>query len=233
MKKRLNRMLSTLLICSMVMTLMPTTVFATNRKDAVMEEYAGGLCEHHPEHDDECGYSPATRGTPCEFDCEICGVDDDMKTATPSNAKAVTVAGVQAMIDALPDVEDVRKGNAEKVKAQLDAIDDAKAELSDEEIDELDLFRYMEVAAALEQLLYGVATQSNAVMLADYDGPAIQLGTGGISGPTEEEEEGKVSVRSRYLGDEGMKDLGDFLAAIKEEIKNKTIRKIEVQEENK
>lgn len=44
MKKRLNRMLSTLLICSMVMTLMPTTVFATNRKDAVMEEYAGGLC---------------------------------------------------------------------------------------------------------------------------------------------------------------------------------------------
>ena len=276
MKKRLNRMLSTLLICSMVMTLMPTTVFATNRKDAVMEEYAGGLCEHHPEHDDECGYSegiagtacshehtddcykevincthrhdedcypdeiiwddeatpsnadrwepeecphmceeesecisqklncrhkhddecgysPATRGTPCEFDCEICGVDDDMKTATPSNAKAVTVAGVQAMIDALPDVEDVRKGNAEKVKVQLDAIDDAKAELSDEEIDELDLFRYMEVAAALEQLLYGVATQSNAVMLADYDGPAIQLGTGGISGPTEEEEEGKGS----------------------------------------
>ena len=276
MKKRLNRMLSTLLICSMVMTLMPTTVFATNRKDAVMEEYAGGLCEHHPEHDDECGYSegiagtacshehtddcykevincthrhdedcypdeiiwddeatpsdadrwepeecphmceeesecisqklncrhkhddecgysPATRGTPCEFDCEICGVDDDMKTATPSNAKAVTVAGVQAMIDALPDVEEVRKGNAEKVKAQLDAIDDAKAELSDEEIDELDLSHYMEVAAALEQLLYGVATQSNAVMLADYDGPAIQLGTGGISGPTEEEEEGKGS----------------------------------------
>lgn len=276
MKKRLNRMLSTLLICSMVMTMMPTTVFATNRKDAVMEEYAGGLCEHHPEHDDECGYSegiagtacshehtddcyrevikcthrhdedcypdeiiwddeatpsdadrwepedcphmceedsecitkklncrhehddecgysPATRGTPCEFECEICGVDDDMKTATPSNAKAVTVAGVQAMIDALPDVEEVRKGNAEKVKAQLDAIDDAKAELSDEEIDELDLSHYMEVAAALEQLLYGVATQSNAVMLADYDGPAIQLGTGGISGPTEEEEDGKGS----------------------------------------
>ncbi len=48
-----------------------------------------------------------------------------------------------------------------------------------------------------------------------------------------EEEEGKVSVRSRYLGDEGMKELGEFIAAIKEEIKNKTIRKIEVQEEKK
>ena len=54
-----------------------------------------------------------------------------------------------------------------------------------------------------------------------------------LTGGAKEEEEGKVSVRSRYLGDEGMKDLGDFLAAIKEEIKNKTIRKIEVQEENK
>ena len=277
-------MLSTLLICSMVMTLMPTTVFATNRKDAVMEEYAGGLCEHHPEHDDECGYSegiagtdcshehtddcytevvkcthrhdedcypdeiiwddeatpsdadrwepedcphicdeesgcitkklncqhehdeecgysPATRGTPCEFVCEICDVEDDMEMATPSNAKAVTVASVQDMIDALPDVEEVRKGNAEKVKAQMEAIDDAKAELSDEEIDELDLSRYLEVAAALEQLLYGVATQSNAVMLADYDGPAIQLGTGGISEPTEEEEDGKGSyyVPNSYI----------------------------------
>ena len=48
-----------------------------------------------------------------------------------------------------------------------------------------------------------------------------------------EEEEGKVSVRSRYLGDEGMKDLGEFISFIKEEIKNKTIRKIEVQEEKK
>ena len=114
-------------------------------------------CRH--KHDDECGYSPATRGTPCEFDCEICDVEDDMKMATPSNAKAVTVASVQAMIDALPDVEEVRKDNAEEVKAQLEAIDDAKAELSDEEIDKLDFSRYMEVAAVLEQLLYGVATR--------------------------------------------------------------------------
>ena len=31
-----------------------------------------------------------------------------------------------------------------------------------------------------------------------------------------EEEEGKVSVRSRYLGDEGMKELGEFIDFIKE-----------------
>lgn len=84
-------------------------------------------CQH--EHDDECGYSSTTRGTSCEFVCEICGVEDNMEMATPSNAKAVTVASVQAMIDALPDAEKVRKDNAEEVKAQLEAIDDAKAEL--------------------------------------------------------------------------------------------------------
>ncbi|MBQ8812947.1 MAG: threonine--tRNA ligase [Lachnospiraceae bacterium] len=45
-----------------------------------------------------------------------------------------------------------------------------------------------------------------------------------------EEAEGKVSVRSRYLGDEGMKDLDQFIGEICKEIRTKEIRKIEVQE---
>ena len=48
-----------------------------------------------------------------------------------------------------------------------------------------------------------------------------------------EEEEGKVSVRSRFLGDEGAKDLGEFIASIKAEIKSRENRKGEVQEEKK
>ena len=48
-----------------------------------------------------------------------------------------------------------------------------------------------------------------------------------------EEEEGKVSVRSRFLGDEGAKDLGEFIASIKAEIKSRENRKVEVQEEQK
>lgn len=48
-----------------------------------------------------------------------------------------------------------------------------------------------------------------------------------------EEEEGKVSVRSRYLGDEGQKPLQEFIDAICEEIRTKEIRKIEVTEEGK
>ena len=45
-----------------------------------------------------------------------------------------------------------------------------------------------------------------------------------------EEAEGKVSVRSRFLGDEGQKDLGEFIAAIQEEIQNKVNRKVETEE---
>ena len=103
-------------------------------------------CQH--EHDDECGYSPAAEGTPCGYVCELCGAGNN----TPSNAEAVTVASVQAMINALPSAEAITEENAEEVKAQLEAIDEAKEKLSDEEIDELDMTRYAEAAAALGAL---------------------------------------------------------------------------------
>lgn len=47
-----------------------------------------------------------------------------------------------------------------------------------------------------------------------------------------EEEEGVVSVRSRFLGDEGQKPLADFVRDICEEIRTREIRKIEVTENN-
>lgn len=46
-----------------------------------------------------------------------------------------------------------------------------------------------------------------------------------------EEEEGLVSVRSRYLGDEGQKPLDTFINDICKEIRTKVIRKIEVEEQ--
>lgn len=45
-----------------------------------------------------------------------------------------------------------------------------------------------------------------------------------------EEEEQKISVRSRFLGDEGQKDLGEFIDALCKEIRTKEIRRIEVEE---
>ena len=47
-----------------------------------------------------------------------------------------------------------------------------------------------------------------------------------------EEEEGVVSVRSRFLGDEGQKPLQTFIDDICKEIRTREIRKIEVTEEN-
>lgn len=45
-----------------------------------------------------------------------------------------------------------------------------------------------------------------------------------------EEELGVVSLRSRYKGDEGQKDLNEFIDEICKEIRTKEIRKIEVEE---
>ncbi|SEW35036.1 threonine--tRNA ligase [[Clostridium] fimetarium] len=47
-----------------------------------------------------------------------------------------------------------------------------------------------------------------------------------------EESEGKVSVRSRFVGDEGQKDLSTFIGEICKEIITKEIRVIEAQEQN-
>ena len=122
-------------------------------------------CQH--EHNSECGYSPTAEGTPCGYVCELCGGEDSEKPAGPSNAEAVTVASVQAMIDALPDAEEISADNAEEVEALLEAIDEAKAQLSDEETDELDMTRYAEAAAALGGL--------SAPMLLANDSPDEQF----------------------------------------------------------
>ena len=79
----------------------------------------------------------------------------------------------------------INEDNAEDIEAQLEAIDNAKAELSDEELDNVDFTRYVEVATVLEQLLYGVQESSNQIMQASYSGRSIRLGTSGIKDPTE------------------------------------------------
>lgn len=79
----------------------------------------GASCQH--KHDSECGYVEAVEGRPCGYVCPICTV--------------------QAMIDALPAPEDITPGNRVEVEAQLAAIGEAWAELSDEEALQLDTAR--------------------------------------------------------------------------------------------
>ena len=90
----------------------------------------GVPCQH--EHDGECGYVEAIEGQPCGYVCPVCPV--------------------QAMIDALPDAEDITADNRAEVEAQLEAIDTARAELTDDEAGQLDPARYQVVVSALAAL---------------------------------------------------------------------------------
>ena len=155
MKKRI---FSTLLALCMLLCLMPTAAFAEDSA----EEPPVCSCE-----------------TPCTADnmnteCPVCGAENAIpqncgqyipvedrtgengsteRADDPNGPTELSAADqVQAMIDGLPNAEEITEDNAEEVKAQLEAIDEAKAQLSDEEIDELDMTRYAEAAAALGAL---------------------------------------------------------------------------------
>ena len=155
MKKRL---LSILLMCCMVLTLLPTTAFA----------------EESTETPPVCSCETACTVDNMNKECPVCGAENAIpqncgqyipvedrtgengsteRADDPNGPTELSAADqVQAMIDGLPNAEEVTEDNAEEVKAQLEAIDEAKEKLSDEEIDELDMTRYAEAAAALGAL---------------------------------------------------------------------------------
>ena len=155
MKKRL---LSILLMCCMVLTLLPTTAFA----------------EESTETPPVCSCETACTTDNMNKECPVCGAENAIpqncgqyipvedrtgengsteRADDPNGPTELSAADqVQAMIDGLPNAEEITEDNAEEVKAQLEAIDEAKEKLSDEEIDELDMTRYAEAAAALGAL---------------------------------------------------------------------------------
>ena len=155
MKKRL---LSILLMCCMVLTLLPTAAFA----------------EDSTETPPVCSCETACTADNMNTECPVCGAEnaipqncgqyipvEDRTGENGSTERADDPNGpielsaadqVQAMINGLPNAEEITEDNAEEVKAQLEAIDEAKEKLSDEEINELDMTRYAEAAAALGAL---------------------------------------------------------------------------------
>ena len=163
MKKKL---LSLLLALCLVMTLVPMTAFA----EGEAEESPVCSCETACTVDNmnkecpvcgaknaipqNCGkYSPVEDRTGENSSTE--GADD------PDGATELSAADqVQAMINALPSAETITEDNTEEVKAQLEAIDEAKAQLSDEELDQLDFSLYTEAASALGGLAKPMLTAS-------------------------------------------------------------------------
>ena len=155
MKKRL---FSILLALCMVLCLVPTTAFA----------------ESETEEPPVCSCETACTTDNMNKECPVCGAENAIpqncgqyipvedrtgengsteRADDPNGPTELSAADqVQAMINALPSAEAITEENAEEVKAQLEAIDEAKEKLSDEEIDELDMTRYAEAAAALGAL---------------------------------------------------------------------------------
>lgn len=94
MRNRKNtRVLSLLLCAALLAGQLGTTVYA----EGSSPEYRG-VCEHHPEHTEACGYMEVKPGQPCQHehtkdyytDELICGFDDeDTPTATDSDASNV------------------------------------------------------------------------------------------------------------------------------------------------
>ena len=157
MNKRFFSLLAAFALC---LTLIPTTAFADDEKRG--EDVSPCSCETACTADNmnkECPVCGAENAIP-----QNCGQYSPVEDRTgengsteraddPNGPTELSAADqVQAMIDGLPNAEEITEDNAEEVKAQLDAIDEAKEKLSDEEIDELDMTRYAEAAAALGAL---------------------------------------------------------------------------------
>ena len=79
------------------------------------------------------------------------------------------VSAVQALIDALPAAEDISDANADEVSGQLDAIDEAKLALTEEQAAQLDFAKY-DAAAAAVLALAGEPDANEPAVLADTTG---------------------------------------------------------------
>ena len=91
-------------------------------------------CKH--EHDEACGYVPATEGRPCGYICGECDVEDEPETATPSNAAQLSAGDVQKLIDALPATDKLTtmtKDEQNAVYADLQAAYEAYQALTEDE----------------------------------------------------------------------------------------------------
>ena len=64
-----KRILSLLLCVVMLFSICPQSALAVgNEQTGGVTIGTSGLCEHHPAHDDECGYTEGTAGTPCSHE---------------------------------------------------------------------------------------------------------------------------------------------------------------------
>ena len=138
---RLRQSMGFLLAAALIFNTLPASGLAVSASGR-----EAGLCEHHQEHDADCGYIPKSEdgeGSPCTYKCRICPVED--------------------LIAALPGKVTKRNefclDNAEDVRAQLEEILALYRELPENEQGQIDLSRVTNLQEALDN--------ANALMMAD------------------------------------------------------------------
>ena len=86
MKKRLFAAFVSLCI---IMSMLPTMVFAEGVQDSGIVTSESGLCEHHTQHDESCGYTEGTAEIPCSHEHnESCGGLTDPEACNHTHDKA-------------------------------------------------------------------------------------------------------------------------------------------------
>ena len=107
------------------------------------------------------------------------GSETESETVTDAETEGTAISAIQALIDALPDADSITEDNVENVTSQLDTIDEAKAELSDADMLQLDLTRY-DAAINKVMVLMGMKEENDseiAVQANDSAGKTEQQST--------------------------------------------------------
>lgn len=89
------------------------------------------------------------------------GSETESETVTDAETEGTAISAIQALIDALPDADSITEDNVENVTSQLDTIDEAKAELSDADMLQLDLTRY-DAASDKVMVLMGMKEENDS-----------------------------------------------------------------------
>ena len=99
---KLKKRIAALLMAGvMVCSALPVNVLAVENSN----QNVGGLCEHHTEHNADCGYTEATEGTPCGYVCEIC------KGEQTEQARTTTIVGFDELVPEVAE-QTVQPGTA-------------------------------------------------------------------------------------------------------------------------
>ena len=156
MRKRITSLLLVLALC---LTLLPASTLAAEAQGQAGQEQTALT-----QGNDGQTQAPGQNGTG-EGDKTSDEVPDEAPDEEPDEA----VSAVQALIDALPAAEDISDANADEVSGQLDAIDEAKQALTEEQAARLDLTGY-DAAAAAVLALAGEPDANEPVLLAAIAG---------------------------------------------------------------